>query len=99
MGPQMDQFYIRAKLTLALLIAYETRFSNGNELIKNNKKAVAETMNALEIALNPKNIARYKFLVFNISIVFWRIVHKFLKSTRAKHFSQEIAKVFFPQLT
>ena len=93
MNPQMDQFYIRGKLILALLISYEDRSKNGNELLKCNKVAIGETMTALDIALNPKNLARYKFLVFNISVVFWKIVHKFLRFSRAKSFTAEIARV------
>ena len=91
--PQLDQYYIRAKLISALLLSYENRLTNGNDLLKFNKLAASDVMTALEIAQNPKNVARYKFLVFNISIIFWRIVHKFLRSVRAKNFAPEIAKV------
>ena len=89
----MDQYYIRGKLILALLISYEDRSKNGNELLRCSKVAIAETMIALDIALNQKNIARYKFLVFNISVVFWKIVHKFLRFSRAKSFTADIARV------
>lgn len=89
----MDQFFVRAKLILGLLIAYESRYKNGTEAIKQHKLAVAEIISALDIALHPKNLARYKFLVFDVSVVFWRVVHKFLRSTRAKFFSADIAKV------
>ena len=93
MNPQMDQYFVRAKLILALLISYEDRSKNGNELLKCSKVAIAETMAALDIALNPKNLSRYKFLIFNISVVFWKIVHKFLRTSRAKSFTAEIARV------
>ena len=89
----MDQYYIRGKLILALLTSYEDSSKNGNELLKCSKVAIAETMTALDIALNSKNISRYKFLVFNISVVFWKIVHKFLRSSRAKSFTTDIARV------
>ena len=93
MSPQQDQFYIRAKLTFAEIIAFENKDLNGNDRIKFYKLAVAEVMIGLDVAINPKNISRYKFMVFNISVVFWRICNQFLRAGRAKHFTSEIGRI------
>jgi ABC-type uncharacterized transport system involved in gliding motility auxiliary subunit len=91
--PQLDHLYCRAKVLLGLLINYECRQMNGNESIKWHKYAVAEIMTALDIATNPKNVQRYKFLIFNISVAFWKVVHPFLRANRAKFFVTEIKRV------
>ena len=93
MEPQLDHVYCRAKVLLGLLVNYETRHMNGNESIKWHKYAVAEVMTALDVATNPKNVNRYKFMIFNISIAFWKIVHPFLRPNRAKFFVTEIKRV------
>ena len=49
-------------------------------------------MSALDIATLPENAFRYKFLVYNISLVVWKIVNPFLRSQRAKHFLAEMQK-------
>ena len=93
LSPQKNQFYCRAKVLLGLIIKYECRHANGMESIKQHKLAVAEVMIALDVATDPKNIARYKFLLFNISVAFWKIVNPFLRSTRANFFTAEIGRV------
>ena len=91
--PQLDHFYCRAKVLLGLLINHECRHMNGNESIKWHKYAVAELMVALDVCVNPKNVNRYKFMIFNISVAFWKIVHPYLRPNRAKFFAVEIKRV------
>lgn len=93
LDPQLDHLYCRAKVLLGLLINYESRNMNGNESIKWHKYAVSEIMVALDVAVNPKNVNRYKFMVFNISVAFWKVVHPFLRPNRAKFFVAEIKRV------
>lgn len=93
LSPQTDQFCCRAKLTLALVINYESDQMNGNESVNYHKLAVAETIKALDVAMMPSNLSRYTFLVFNISVAFWRIVNPFLRSGRAKFFAVEVGRV------
>lgn len=91
---QLDQFYCDAKIVKALLVKYDSRNMNGTESMNFHKLAVAELMEALEISLSPKhNLSRYKFLVFNISTAFYKIVHPFLRTGRAKFFAPEMTKV------
>ena len=90
---QLDQFYCRAKLLLALLIQHETKDYNGTELLRWHKYAVAEVMLALDVVLSVKNAGRYKFMLFNVSVVFWRIVQPFLRQNRAKHFLVEMKRI------
>jgi len=92
-GPQQDRFYCRAKVLLGLLINHECRHMNGNESIKWHKYAVTEIMTAIDISINPKNVNRYKFLIFNISVAFWKVVHPYLRANRAKFFAAEIKRV------
>lgn len=66
---------------------------NGNESIKWHKYAAAEIMTALDVSTNAKNAARYKFMIFNISVAFWTVVHPFLRPNRAKFFVAEIKRV------
>ena len=49
-------------------------------------------MSALDIATLPENSFRYRFLVYNISLVLWKIINPFLRSQRAKHFLPEMQK-------
>jgi hypothetical protein len=91
--PQLDILYCRAKVLLGLLINYECRYMNGNESVKWHKYAVAEVMTALDVAVNPKNMNRYKFMIFNISVAFWKVVHPFLRPNRAKFFVTEIKRI------
>ena len=90
---QLDHFYCRAKLLLALLIQHETNDLNGTELLRWHKYAVNEIMLALDIVMNVKNVNRYKFMLFNVSVVFWKIVHPFIRQNRAKHFLLEMKRV------
>jgi hypothetical protein len=92
-SPQLDHVYCRAKVLMGLLINYETRHMNGNESIKWHKFAVAELMVALDVVTKPKNVARYKFMIFNISVSFWKIVHPFLRPNRAKYFVAEMKRM------
>ena len=45
--PQKDSFYCRAKLTLALILDYEARDSNGDESIALRKIAINEVKNEI----------------------------------------------------
>ena len=63
---------------------------NGNENIKFHKYAINELLIALEIATNNHNNQRYKFMMYNISIAFWKIIHQFIRSNRAKFFINEM---------
>lgn len=93
LDPQQDHLFCRAKVLLGLLINFECRHMNGNESIKWHKYAVAEIMAAFDVAVNPKNVNRYKFMIFNISVAFWKVVHPFLRPNRAKFFVTEMKRV------
>eukprot|EP01038_Epipyxis_sp_PR26KG_P014672 gene14672-19710_t len=91
--PQKNQYFCRAKCLLGLLLNVECTYLNGVSNIKYHKDAIIQVMEALEVAILPNNVTRYKFLIFNISITFWKIIHPFLRTSRAKFFVNEIKDV------
>lgn len=93
MSPQKNQFFCRAKIMMALIVDYESRNCNGNESIKQHRLAAAYVMEALDIALEPNNLPRYQFLVFNASAALWKIVHQFFRAGRAKVFAVALERV------
>ena len=92
-SPQKDQYYCRAKTLLGLLIEYEASATNGITGIQQRKLALAELMLALDVATSTENVARYKFVVFNISVACWQIVSPFLRADRARNFIAEMNRV------
>ncbi len=80
---------------LALLIDYEAteQSLSGSESLKARKYAIKEVNDALAVALLPDNAGRYKFVVFNVSVIFWRIVSPFLRAGRAKEFVSDIVRI------
>jgi len=94
-GIQHDQLYCRAKLLLALLIDYEAteQSLSGSESLKVRKYAIKEINDALAVAMQPENAGRYKFVIYNTSVIFWRIVSPFLRAGRAKEFLSDIVRV------
>lgn len=93
MQPQKGSYYIRAKLCLALVLDHEARNASGDESIKWRKLAAAEAITALVTASDPSNAARYRFLVFNSSVVLWHIVHRFVRPGRARFFVDELQRM------
>ena len=94
-GIQQDQLYCRAKLLLASLIDHEAteQSLSGSESLKVRKYAIKEVNDALAVALLPENAARYKFVVYNASVIFWRIVSPLLRAGRAKEFVSDIVRI------
>ena len=93
MNPQEDQFFCRAKLTLAEILNYEATPTNGVASTAARKEAMKEVMTVLAVATKPTNALRYKFLVYNASVIGWRIMQSFLREGRAKYFADEILKL------
>lgn len=91
--PMRGQFYCRAKLLLALIIDVEAAMTNGAESIRQRKLALAEVLSAVKVATSEGNIIRYKFIVFNSSLICWKIVSPFLRASRAHYFTQEVNAV------
>jgi hypothetical protein len=91
--PQRDQLFCRAKVLLALIINYESRELSGSSLLLKKKLAVSEIISALDIAVSPTNLSRYRSLVYNISLSFWEIVRPFMRRERAASFSNEFNQV------
>jgi hypothetical protein len=91
--PQKDSNYCRAKLSFARILDFEADASHGDESIALRKLAVAEVMIALDCATDPANANRYKFIVFNTSIVLWHIAHRFLRAGRARFFVAELQRM------
>ena len=91
--PQADQYFCRARLSLALILDIEAAHTNGSISIRERKIAMAQVLAALDVAVAPENIARYKFLVFNCTATGWKIVHPFLRSGRAKFFIVEMQRM------
>ena len=92
-SPQHDQFYCRAKITLALLIDHEACGTYGESSIVQRKLALQELLTALDVAISPENKSRYEFIVFNVSVECWRIIRQFLRSNRARFFTDEILRL------
>ena len=91
--PQKDSYYTRAKLSLALVLDHEADATSGDESIQRRKLATAEAMLALDTAVDPSNANRYKFLVFNSSVVLWHIVHRFVRAGRARFFADDLQRM------
>ena len=51
----------------------------GQDAARQRRKALAYVMEAMEEALKPENRPGYDFLVYNASVIHWRIVRGFLK--------------------
>jgi hypothetical protein len=66
---------------------------NGNKKISECLIAVGHVINAMEIAISFENMQRYNFLVYNSSVILWKIVQPFLRPGRAKTFSSEMLKM------
>eukprot|EP01041_Mallomonas_annulata_P001674 gene1674-3234_t len=92
-SPQKDQFYCRAKLLMGQIIDHESAGSHGMDNIQKRKIALSYVMESLDVAMAPENMNRYKFLVYNTSVIFWKIIHQFLRKGHAKHFLNEIQKI------
>jgi len=92
-NPQQDQFYVKAKLIMAKIINIESANITGIACISEKKIAIAHVMTALDVSLFPENSYRYKFLVYNISLVLWEIINPLLRFKRAKYFLTEIQKM------
>ena len=56
------------------------------------KFALSRVMLALDIATHPENAIRYNFIVFNVSLILWKIVQPFLRENRARHFLPEMQR-------
>jgi hypothetical protein len=91
--PQRDQLFCRAKVLLALIIDHESREFSGTSLLIKKKLAISEIMYSLETAMAPTNLARYRSLVYNISLSFWEIVRPFMRRERAGAFANEFSQV------
>ena len=92
-NPQCDQFYCRSKLVYAQVLNFEAQVLNGAELIAASKRAFNEVIDCLDIAIKPKNLYRYKFLIYNATLVGWKIIQPFLREKRAQYFMDEMSKL------
>ena len=91
--PQKDQYFCRAKLLLGLIVVREASGIYGAECIKYRKIALNSMMEALDVASSPENIQRYSFLIYNVSILCWKVIQPFLRPGRAKNFSGEMQNI------
>lgn len=90
---QKDQYYCRAKLLLGLIIVNEATKNYGSECIKYRKIALKSMIEALEVANNNENIHRYSFIIYNATILCWKVIQPFLRTGRAKYFTSEMQKL------
>lgn len=93
MNPQKDQYHCRAKLVLGLVIDFESRDLKGLEKVQGCERATKEIIEALDVAVAPSNIARYKFIVYNVSVAAWSIIRRFLRPGRAKYFATAFQQI------
>lgn len=93
LNPQKDQFYCRIKILLGQLIHAENVDKNSMMRVTQCKRATGEIMQALDVALLPNNLARYKFIVYNASLAFWSIAREFVRPNRGQHFASDFNKV------
>lgn len=92
-SPQKDSIYCRAKLVLALVIDAEAGHAHGDVSVTERRRALKEVMEVLDVATDAGNGSRYNFVVYNASVVMWRIVHQFVRSMRGKYFVAEMQRM------
>ena len=92
-NPQHDQFYCRSKLVYAQVLNFEAQILNGAELIAASKRSFNEVIDCLDVAIKSNNLYRYKFLIYNTTLVGWKIIQPFLREKRAQYFMEEMSKL------
>ena len=90
--PDPDSFLCKAELLYAQILDIESSKTSGMACINEKKFALSRVMLALDIATHPENAIRYNFIVFNVSLILWKIVQPFLRENRARHFLPEMQR-------
>jgi hypothetical protein len=75
------------------VIDAETGFLHGDASLTRRQQALKEIMETLDVAMDPSNGSRYNFVVYNASVVMWRVVHQFIRSTRGRHITAELQRM------
>jgi len=77
--PAKNQYYIRACYSQAVLDGVNAHVLKEPELISTVMVALSHLERGLDLALEPHNVSRYGFLVYNASVHLWNIVRPLMR--------------------
>jgi tetratricopeptide (TPR) repeat protein len=91
--PPKNQFYCRSLFVKAQLEALKAARFAGDKALKQTQKAIAVLLEALEIMLKPENRPRYDFLIYNVSVHYWRISRQILRPGVMQFVVESMSKI------